>query len=95
MENQNMIKGYNGIMDLDVSNMDPKYVNQAILQHNNDIKNYIREQNELKTEMRYENTILRINKLHKMDTYYLQKRTEQYVLDQNKKTDIYNSAKKK
>ena len=85
MENQNMIKGYNGIMDLDISNMDPKYVNQAILQHNNDIKNYIREQNELKPEMRYENTVQRINKLHNIDTYYLQKRVEQYVLDQKKK----------
>ena len=90
-----MIKGYNGIMDLDTSNMDPKYVNQAILQHNNDIKNYIREQNELKPEMRYENTVQRINKLHNIDTYYLQKRVEQYVLDQKKKNDIYNSAKKK
>jgi len=90
-----MIKGYNGIMDLDVSNMDPKCIKQAVEQHQNDIQIYTKAQQELKPEMRYENTILRINKLRTMETYYLQKRAEKHVLAQNKKNDIYNSTKKK
>ena len=62
MKNEGIIPGYHGIMDLDVSNMDPRYIKQAIEQHNNDIKIYNAEQAKLKPEHRYENTILRINK---------------------------------
>ena len=33
MKNEGIIPGYHGIMDLDVSNMDPRYIKQAIEQH--------------------------------------------------------------
>tara|TARA_B110000285_G_scaffold138562_1_gene155113 strand:- start:1492 stop:1773 length:282 start_codon:yes stop_codon:yes gene_type:complete len=62
MKNEGIIPGYHGIMDLDVSNMDPRYIKQAIEQHENDIKIYTAEQAKLKPEHRYENTIMRIDK---------------------------------
>ena len=40
MKNEGIIPGYHGIMDLDVRNMDPRYIKQAIEQHENDIKIY-------------------------------------------------------
>jgi len=62
MKNKDIIPGYHGIMDLDVRNMDPRYIKQAIEQHKNDIKIYTVEQAKLKPEHRYENTIMRIDK---------------------------------
>lgn len=57
-----IIPGYHGIMDLDVTHMDQKYTKQAIEQHFNDIKKYKAEQELLKPEHRYENTVIRMNK---------------------------------
>lgn len=62
MKTKGIIPGYHGIMDLDVRNMEQKHVKQAIDQHYNDIKLYIAEQEKLKPEHRYENTVIRINK---------------------------------
>jgi len=57
-----IIPGYQGIMDLDVRNIEPIHIKQAIDQHYNDIEKYTAEQSKLKPEHRYENTIIRINK---------------------------------
>jgi hypothetical protein len=57
-----IIPGYLGIMDLDVTHMEQKHTKQAIDQHYNDIKKYKAEQELLKPEDRYENTIVRLNK---------------------------------
>ena len=62
MKPNKIIPGYHGIMDLDVRHMDQKYTKQAIEQHFNDIKKYKAEQELLKPEHRYENTVIRINK---------------------------------
>jgi hypothetical protein len=62
MKPEDIIPGYQGIMDLDVRNMEPRYIKQAIDQHYNDIKKYTVEQAKLKPEHRYENTIIRIDK---------------------------------
>ena len=62
MKPKNIIPGYNGIMDLDLRHMEQKHTKQAIDQHYNDIKKYKAEQELLKPEHRYENTIIRINK---------------------------------
>lgn len=62
MKKMDIIPGYKGIMDLDVRNMDPRYIKDAIKDHYNDIKLYKLEQSKLKPEHRYENTVLRINK---------------------------------
>ena len=95
MKNEGIIPGYHGIMDLDIRNMDPRYIKQAIEQHKNDIKIYNAEQAKLKPEHRYENTILRINKQRE----YIKKKEKEYheciekeSLERNK---LYNDNKKK
>ena len=62
MKPTKIIPGYHGIMDLDVTHMEQKYIKQAIEQHHNDIKLYKAEQELLKPTHRYENTVIRINK---------------------------------
>jgi hypothetical protein len=94
MKNEGIIPGYHGIMDLDVRNMEPRYVKDAIKEHYKDIKIYKTEQAKLKPEHRYENTILRINKQRE----YIQMKEKEYreniekeLLERNKQ---YNSWKK-
>ena len=57
-----IIPGYHGIMDLDITHMEQKHTKQAIAQHYNDINKYKAEQELLKPEHRYENTVIRLNK---------------------------------
>jgi len=59
-----IVAGYHGIMDLDLSGIAPIHREQAIQHHKNDIALYCLEQERLKPEHRYENTIIRINKQH-------------------------------
>ena len=95
MQNEYIIPGYQGIMELDVRDMDPRYIKQAIEQHENDIKMYIAEQAKLKPEHRYENTILRINKqrayINMKEKAYLEA-INKAALDRNKQ---YNNSKPK
>ena len=72
-----IIPGYHGIMDLDIRNIEPTHIKQAIDQHYNDIKIYNAEQYKLKPEHRYENTVMRINKLRKYEYYFLKKRAQE------------------
>ena len=52
-----IIPGYNGIMDLDLTNINPVFYKELINQHLKDIENYKIEKYNLKPELRYENTI--------------------------------------
>ena len=54
---QKIIKGYKGIMDLDLSNVELSKHKSMIEQHFKDIENYKLEQSQLKPKLRYENTI--------------------------------------
>ena len=56
----NIIKGYKGIMDLDLSSIPKQYHNDVINQHYKDIDEYKKYQIGLKKEQRYENTVERI-----------------------------------
>lgn len=53
-----IIKGYNGIMDLDLTNVPVKLHKELIKQHHKDIKDYKLEQAKLPEKSRYENTVL-------------------------------------
>ena len=94
MENEGIIPGYHGIMDLDVRNMDPRYVKDAIKEHYKDIKIYKTEQAKLKPEHRYENTILRINKQRE----YIQMKEKEYrehiEKESFERNKLYNDNKK-
>jgi hypothetical protein len=95
MENENIIKGYCGIMDLDIRNIDPKFKKDVIIQHYEDIKNYKKEQSELHPRLRYENTILRIKNMHEFDAINTKKRNEKHDIEQLMHNKIYNEAKRK
>lgn len=73
-KNKNIIDGYKGIMDLDLTNVSPIYHKIIIEDHYNDIKLYKIYQNELKPCARYENTIERIQKS--------QQRTQEIINEQ-------------
>lgn len=52
-----IIKGYKGVMDLDLSQIDPREHQHLIGQHKKDISDYKEYQSRLSIENRYENTI--------------------------------------
>ena len=52
-----IIKGYKGVMDLDLTFVDPFFHKIMIEQHKKDIVNYKSEQLKLRPEQRYENSI--------------------------------------
>lgn len=59
-----IVKGYNGIMDLDLTLVPTELKKQMIDQHNKDIDNYKIEQSLLEPRLRYENTVERIQLSH-------------------------------
>ena len=76
--NKLIVPGYNGIMDLDLSRIDPKHRRQAIQQHERDIALYCAEQELLKPEHRYENTIIRVQKQLEYEKQILIQRSNSY-----------------
>jgi len=75
MSKKDIVEGYKGIMDLDLTDVDPKYKKIMAAQHLKDIDNYKGEQAQLKPHLRYENTIGKVQKIHEKDAYHLHKRT--------------------
>lgn len=57
MESRDIIKGYNGIMDLDLTDIDKSLHKLMIEQHYKDINDYKKEQSKLEPKLRYENTV--------------------------------------
>lgn len=66
---KNVIKGYNGIMDLDLTNIDKSLHKSLIEQHIKDIELYKIEQSNLTESKRYENTIGYVNKKLEFENY--------------------------
>lgn len=82
-----IIKGYKGIMDLDLSSIDPKFHKEVILQHKEDIQNYKRDQCERPSRLRYETAMVKAFNTLQTDRKALEKRriAEQEKLDQKYK----------
>lgn len=59
--------GYRGVMALDLTAIPPKFQAQAIERHIKDIEEYRRDQLERPERLRYENTVTRIERIHRMD----------------------------
>jgi hypothetical protein len=91
--NNNIIPGYHGIIDLDVSNIAPIYMKQAIDQHYNDIKIYTMEQSKLKPECRYENTVLRVQNRMDRNKILQQKYYDDIKKQQYEYNIKYNNSK--
>ena len=79
-----IIKGYKGVIDLDLTHVEQIYHELLIKQHNKDIENYKKYQEKLEPEMRYENTI---GKIITDKEYYdkLRDRKIQLKLDEDNK----------
>lgn len=69
-----IVKGYNGIMDLDLTRVPIELKKQMIDQHYKDINNYKIEQSLLEPRLRYENTVERIEMTHKKTQAIILKR---------------------
>ena len=90
---ENIVKGYKGIMDLDLNLMPEQFWKDAIEQHEKDIKEYKIEQKKRPERLRYENTVVKANKLHEIDSAAAQKRKEMKMEEQEKR--IYNKRNSK
>jgi hypothetical protein len=66
-DKRDIIEGYQGIMPLNMTDILPQFRKQAMERHENDIKEYKYDQLERPKRLRYENTVLRIERLHEMD----------------------------
>jgi Na+/phosphate symporter len=67
MKDNMIVKGYKGIMDLDLSSIDPKFHKEMIHQHKKDITEYKIEQRQRPAKLRYENAITNAQKILEMD----------------------------
>jgi len=96
MSKDNIIDGYKGIMELDLNFIEPKYRKETALQHSKEIDAYKGEQYNLKPHLRYENTVGRIEKLHKLERSILAKHVEAKIEKQqkyDKQSEEINSSK--
>lgn len=80
-----IVKGYKGIMDLDLTNIHPVYHDILKKQHKQDIENYKKYQESLEPEMRYENTIAKIIR----DREHYEKMRDFYASEKMKEKNQY------
>ena len=81
-----IVSGYNGIMDLDLTNVDKRLHSTMIEQHEKDIKDYKAEQEKLPKRLRYENTVVKAQKIIEMDSM-LMKRKKEIFLEKQRQED--------
>ena len=87
MKKNMLIPGYKGVMDLDLTIVDPKYHKDVVTQHNKDIDEYKSREKTLKPNMRYENTILKIQTIQQRHRIILDKQLNEKRLQQKKQDD--------
>ncbi len=90
----NIVKGYKGVMDLELELVPKEYRKEAIEQHKRDIKEYTMEQQQLPERLRYENTVMKAIKLHEADNVAAQKRKEIKIEEQEKRMNIIKNSRK-
>jgi hypothetical protein len=93
MDKKNIIPGYKGIMPLDLTNVDEKLHSILIKQHYKDIHLYKIEQAKLPKKLQYENTVMRAEKIHKMEEDAQKERVKllhkQQELEDQKRIELY------
>ena len=94
MQDRLTVKGYQGIMDLDLSSIDPKFHKEVVAQHIKDIAEYKREQSERPPKLRYEHAIVNAYKILDLDrkaTEQVAKETIQFENQKDqKRINIFN-----
>ena len=95
MNKKEIIDGYKGIMELDLTNI-PEYLKKdTVEQHMKDIDIYKAEQYKLKPHLRYENTVERIKNTHKVALMKQQKRIDVEQEERRKQHEMYNNSHNK
>lgn len=89
----NIVKGYNGIMDLDLNLVPSKFHKEAVEQHYRDIEEYKTEQKLLPEKLRYENTVVKAEKVINAEKIALQKRIKEKYDEDSRR--IENFSKKR
>ena len=85
-----IVEGYKGIMDLDLTNVREDLKKELVKQHQKDIDEYKTEQSKLKPCLRYENTIGRVKQIHRRDKLAQKKRLEQQNEQDLERIKMYN-----
>ena len=93
MSKKKIIKGYKGIMDLDLTNIQEEYKKDAVEQHYREIEEYKKEQRERPPHLRYENTIERIKKQQDLENRILSQKLYKLSEEQLKHNESYNNSK--
>lgn len=93
MSKEHIVAGYKGVMDLDTSLIDPKFIKDAVNQHYKDIQEYKQDQLARPTHTRYENTVLRAKRIHEQDLAAMQKKKNEKQ-EKQRKQDEYNKTYK-
>ena len=94
MNTSEIIKGYKGIMELDLTNIPQHLKKDTVEQHMKDIENYKGYQFNLKPHLRYENTIERIQKMHESIGIIEKKRKNIQLREQLNHNEKYNKCNK-
>jgi hypothetical protein len=94
MNTSEIIKGYKGIMDLDLTNIPQHLKKDTVEQHIKDINNYKGYQFKLKPHLRYENTVERIQKMYESIGIIEKKRKNIQLQEQLKHNEKYNKCNK-
>ena len=89
----NIVSGYKGIMDLDLTDVREELKKELSEQHQKDIDEYKAEQYKLEPRMRYENTIGRVQKIHDKDKIFQKKRMEEQNDREMERIKIYNDKR--
>ena len=83
-----IISGYNGVIDLDLTNVPEKDHQEMIEQHQKDIKEYKLDQASRPKHLRYENVVPKIMKMLENDAKEIRKRKEMEEEEWFKKHDV-------
>ena len=88
-----IIAGYKGIMELDLTDVREELKKELAKQHQKDIYEYKLEQPKLEPRLRYENTIERVQRIHRKDELFQKKRMEQQNEQELERIKIYNDKR--
>ena len=88
-----IIAGYKGIMELDLTDVREELKKELAKQHQKDIYEYKWEQLKLEPRLRYENTIERVQHIHRKDELFQKKRMEQQNEQELERIKIYNDKR--
>ena len=67
MSKKYIVEGYKGIMDLDLTNIPKIHHTEMVRKHHEEIEEYKMEQEKLPERLRYDNVVLKAQKLHEND----------------------------